>query len=68
MSFYPKSKYLAERLFWEEAEKHKDRMEFVSVLPSLVTGPAFYKHNNSSESYVREVLNGGYPGIPSPSV
>lgn len=42
-------------------------MEFVSVLPSLVIGPAFSKHGNSSEALVSEILNGGFPGIPTPS-
>ncbi len=65
---YPKSKYLAEKLFWEEAEKHKEEMEFVAILPSLVTGPAFTKHGNSSEAYVSEILNGGFPGIPTPAI
>ncbi len=64
---YPKSKYLAEKLFWEQAEKHKEELEFVSILPSLVTGPAFAKHGNSSEAFISEILNGGYPGIPTPS-
>lgn len=41
-------------------------MEFVSVLPSLVTGPSYTKHGGTSEGVVSEVLNGGYPGIPSP--
>ncbi len=43
-------------------------MEFVSILPSLVTGPAFTKHGNSSEAFVSEILNGGYPGIPTPVI
>jgi nucleoside-diphosphate-sugar epimerase len=33
----------------------------------LVTGPAFTKHGNSSEAFVSEILNGGYPGVPTPS-
>ena len=33
----------------------------------MVTGPAFTKHGNSSEAFVSEVLNGGYPGIPTPA-
>jgi dihydroflavonol-4-reductase len=64
---YPKSKFLAEKLFWTEAEKHGDKLEFVSVLPSLVIGPAFSKHGNSSEAFIADILNGGYPGIPTPS-
>lgn len=42
-------------------------MDFISVLPSLVTGPALAKHGNSSEAFVSEILNGGYPGVPTPS-
>jgi nucleoside-diphosphate-sugar epimerase len=42
-------------------------MEFVSVLPSLVTGPAFAKHGNSSEAFISDILKGTYPGIPTPS-
>lgn len=49
------------------AEKYKDQLEFVSVLPSLVLGPAFTKHGNSSEAFISDILNGGYPGIPTPS-
>jgi len=39
----------------------------VSVLPSLVTGPAFIRHGNSSESLISEILKGGYPGIATPA-
>lgn len=42
-------------------------MEFVSVLPSLVVGPPFSRHGNSSEAFVADILSGGYPGIPTPS-
>ena len=48
LQFYPKSKYLAEKLFWAEAEKHGEELDFVAVLPSLVVGPACSKHGNSS--------------------
>jgi len=40
----------------------------VSVLPSMVLGPAFSKHGNSSEAFVGDILSGSYPGIPSPGV
>lgn len=30
-------------------------------------GPAFSRHGNSSEAFVSEILNGGYPGVPTPS-
>lgn len=46
LQHYPKGKYLAEKLFWEYGEKHKDEMDFVSIVPTLVCGPAFTKHGN----------------------
>ena len=67
LQFYPKSKFLAEKLFWAEAEKHGNELEFVAVLPSLVLGPALSKHGNSSEAFVADILNGTYPGVPTPS-
>jgi dihydroflavonol-4-reductase len=67
LQHYPKGKYLAEKLFWEEAEKHKEELEFVSIVPTLVTGPAFTKHGNLAEAFVSEILNGGYPGVPTPA-
>jgi dihydroflavonol-4-reductase len=45
---YPKGKFLAEKFFWAEADKHGDELEFVSVLPSMVIGPAFTKHGINS--------------------
>jgi len=36
------------------------------VMPGLVLGPAFSKHGNLSEAFVADILEGGYPGIPSP--
>jgi dihydroflavonol-4-reductase len=67
LHFYPKSKYLAEKLFWAEAEKHGNEMEFVSVLPSLVVGPPLSRHGNSSEAFVSDILSGSYPGMPTPA-
>ena len=35
-------------------------------MPSLVTGPAFTKHGNSSEALISEILNERFPGVPTP--
>ena len=32
----------------------------------MVTGPPFSSHGISSEALVSEILNGGFPGIPTP--
>ncbi len=55
---YPKSKILAEKAAWNIYEKNKDKIQFVSVLPSLVLGPLYSKHGNSSEAILVEILNG----------
>lgn len=33
----------------------------------MVTGPAFVRHGNSSEAFISNILNGTYPGVPSPA-
>ena len=38
------------------------------MLPSLVMGPPLSKHGNSSEAFIADILNGGYPGIPTPPI
>ena len=55
---YPKSKILAEKAAWSIYEKNKDKIQFVSVLPSLVLGPLFSRHGNSSEALIVEILRG----------
>jgi nucleoside-diphosphate-sugar epimerase len=63
---YPKSKILAEKAAWDLWEKNKDKIEFATVLPSLVFGPVFTKHSNSSETLMAEMMKNTYPGIPDP--
>ncbi len=60
---YPKSKVRAERAAWDFFNKNKDKMEMTVVNPSLVLGPVFIKHGNSSETLITDILNGEYPGV-----
>jgi len=36
------------------------------VLPSLVVGPEFIKHGNTSEGLITEMMKNTFPGIPDP--
>lgn len=63
-SHYRKSKILAEKATWEFYETHKKEIQIVVVHPSLVIGPAFSVHNNSSEKLLAELLSGSFPAIP----
>jgi dihydroflavonol-4-reductase len=67
-SHYPKSKVLAERAAWEFYEKNKEKIQITTVLPSLVLGPSFTVHGNTSEGLMKEIMNNTYPGIPTPDV
>jgi len=60
---YPKSKVRAERAAWDFFNKNKDKIEITVVNPSLVLGPVFTKHGNSSETLITDIMNGEYPGI-----
>jgi len=60
---YPKSKVRAEKAAWDFYEKNKDKIEVATVLPSLVFGPIFTKHGNSSETMIAEIMKGTYPGV-----
>ncbi len=60
---YPKSKVRAEKAAWDFYEKNKDKIEVTTVLPSLVFGPIFTPHGNSSETMIAEIIRGNYPGI-----
>jgi len=65
---YPKSKILAEKAAWDFYEKNKDKIDVVVVNPSLVFGPTFTKHGNSSETLMADILKNNFPGIPEPDV
>ena len=65
---YPKSKVLAEKAAWEFYENNKDKIAVTVVNPSLVFGPTFTKHGNSSETLMAEIFKGSFPGIPDPEI
>ena len=60
---YPKSKIKAEKAAWKFYEENKGRIEVTTVLPSLVFGPIYTKHGNSSETLIAEIIRGNYPGV-----
>ncbi len=60
---YPKSKVRAEKAAWDFYEKNKGKIEVSTVLPSLVFGPTFTQHGNSSETLIAEIIRGTYPGV-----
>jgi nucleoside-diphosphate-sugar epimerase len=63
---YPKSKVLAEKAAWEFYEKNKDKIDVTVVNPSLIFGPVYTVHGNSSETLMAEHLKGTYPGVLDP--
>lgn len=61
---YAKSKVQAEKSAWTFYEKNKDKIQVTVVNPSLVLGPVFTQHGNSSETLIAEMMKGNFPGIP----
>jgi len=56
-AWYPLSKTLSERLFWEWSEKHKE-VRCVSVAPSFVSGPPLQSTPNTSNSAIISLVDG----------
>jgi len=48
---------------WDFFNKNKDKIEMTVVNPSLVLGPGFIKHGNSSEMLLIDIPNEEYPGV-----
>ena len=65
---YPKSKVRAEKVAWAFYEQHKDKIAVTTLLPSLVMGPVYIKHGNSSESLIKDILEGSFPGAMDATV
>lgn len=59
---YAKSKVKAEKAAWQFYEEHKGRIQMTVVNPILVLGPVLTKHGGASEAFIRDVLNGDFPG------
>jgi len=59
---YGMGKTQSERLLWEFAEKHADRVQAVAINPSVVIGPPLAKHHiRSSLSFIRDLVGWSYP-------
>ena len=59
---YGMGKAQSERLLWEFADKHVDRVQAVAINPSVVIGPPFAKHHiRSSLSFIRDLVGWTYP-------
>jgi len=62
MNPYGMGKTQSERLLWEFADKHADRVQAVAINPSVVIGPPLAKHNiRSSLSFIRDLVGWTYP-------
>jgi nucleoside-diphosphate-sugar epimerase len=52
----------SERLLWEFADKHADRVQAVAINPSVVIGRPLAKHHiRSSLSFIRDLVGWTYP-------
>ena len=59
---YGMGKTQSERLLWEFADKHADRVQAVAINPSVVIGPPLAKHHiRSSLSFIRDLVGWTYP-------
>ena len=55
----------SERLLWEFADKHAERVQAVAINPSVVIGRPLAKHHiRSSLSFIRDLLRWTYPACP----
>ena len=59
---YGMGKTQSERLLWEFADKHADRVQAVAINPSVVIGPPLAKHHmRSSLAFIRDLVGWTYP-------
>ena len=59
---YGMGKTQSERLLWEFADRHADRVRAVAINPSVVIGPPLAKHHiRSSLSFIRDLVGWTYP-------
>ncbi|MDX6743954.1 aldehyde reductase [Actinocorallia sp. A-T 12471] len=62
---YIKSKTLAERAAWDFMEREGGAMELAVVNPVGIFGPAFGPDISSSLGIIKQMLDGGMPGVPN---
>ena len=59
---YGMGKSQSERLLWEFADTHADRLQVVAINPSVVIGPPLAKHHiRSSLAFIRDLVGWTYP-------
>ena len=64
ISFYAKSKSMAELAAWEFMEMEKPDFSLTVINPVLVMGPSLSKDVGTSNSLVKNMINGSVPGTP----
>jgi dihydroflavonol-4-reductase len=64
ISFYAKSKTMAELAAWEFMEMEKPDFSLTVINPVLVMGPSLTKDIGTSNSLVKNMINGSVPGTP----
>lgn len=62
---YGMGKTQSERLLWEFADKHADRVKAVAINPSVVIGRPLAKHHiRTSLAFIRDLVGWTYPACP----
>ena len=64
ISFYAKSKTMAELAAWEFMEMENPDFSLTVINPVLVMGPSLSKDVGPSNSLVKNMINGSVPGTP----
>ena len=64
ISFYAKSKTIAELAAWEFMEMENPDFSLAVINPVLVMGPSLSKDVGTSNSLVKNMINGSVPGTP----
>ena len=64
ISFYAKSKTMAELAAWEFMEMENPDFSLTVINPVLVMGPTLSKDVGTSNSLVKNMINGSVPGTP----
>ncbi|WP_137596692.1 NAD-dependent epimerase/dehydratase family protein [Paucilactobacillus kaifaensis] len=64
LSLYEKSKLVAEKSAWEYLKRTDSKLEFVTVNPGAMLGPALDQHVSGSFGLVKNLLDGTFSRIP----
>ena len=63
---YEKSKTLAEKAAWDFLKElpENERFELVTILPSLIMGPAIIESDFTSGALIQKIMTAAFPGMP----